>query len=139
MAHDASEPLSRNIDVLIVDTAGRLHTQDHLMRELEKIKRVIKKRIPGAPHEALLVLDATNGQNAIRQAEDFAKISAAPASSSPSSTAPPRGASSSPSATRSGFPIKFIGVGEQIEDIEPFDADTFVEALFEQPAGTAQG
>ena len=65
--------LARGIDVLIVDTAGRLHTQTHLMRELEKVRGVLARKIPGAPHEALLVLDATNGQNAIRQAEVFTK------------------------------------------------------------------
>ena len=72
VAFDACDAaVSRNIDVLIIDTAGRLHTQDHLMRELAKIRKVVEKRIPGAPHEVLLVLDATTGQNAIRQAEEF--------------------------------------------------------------------
>ena len=74
MAHDACDrALARQVDVLIVDTAGRLHTQTHLMRELEKVRGVLQRKIPGAPHEVLLVLDATNGQNAIRQAEVFTK------------------------------------------------------------------
>src|SRR5439155_10923168 len=74
VAYDAAEAAkARNADVLIVDTAGRLHTQDHLMRELTKIRDVVAKRIPGAPHEVLLVLDATTGQNAIAQAKKFSK------------------------------------------------------------------
>src|SRR5262249_17879908 len=74
VSHDAClRPLSRGIDVMLVDTAGRLHTQSHLMRELEKIRNVLQRLIPGAPHEVLLVLDGTNGQNAIRQAEVFTK------------------------------------------------------------------
>ena len=74
VAHDACDrALARGVDILIVDTAGRLHTQTHLMRELEKVRNVLQRKIPGAPHEVLLVLDATNGQNAIRQAEVFTK------------------------------------------------------------------
>src|SRR6185437_5802591 len=74
VAHDACDrALARHVDILIVDTAGRLHTQSHLMRELEKVRNVLQRKIPGAPHEVLLVLDATNGQNAIRQAEVFTR------------------------------------------------------------------
>ena len=85
---------ARDVDVLIVDTAGRLHTQDHLMRQLTKIRDVVAKRIAGAPHEVLLVLDATTGQNALRQAKNSGQGDrTSPASSSPSSTAPPRAGS----------------------------------------------
>ena len=106
VAYDACEAAkTRGIDVLIVDTAGRLHTQDHLMRELTKIRDVVAKRIDGAPHEVLLVLDATTGQNARPPGHrTSAKPSASPASSSPNSTAPPKAASSWPSAINSTSP-----------------------------------
>jgi fused signal recognition particle receptor len=95
VAYDACEAAkARGIDVLIVDTAGRLHTQDHLMRELGKIRDVVSKRIEGAPHETILVLDATTGQNAIRQAEEFGKVVPVSGIFSQSSTAPPKAASS---------------------------------------------
>ena len=107
---------ARGIDVLIADTAGRLHTQSHLMDELKKIARVLKRLDPEAPHEVLLVLDAGLGQNALRQAEQFNARSASPASSSPSSTARRRGGIVIAIARRFGLPIRFVGIGEQAED-----------------------
>lgn len=131
VAYDATEAaVARQADYLIVDTAGRLHTQEHLMRELEKIRRVISKRIPDAPHETLLVLDATTGQNAIQQARRF--HDAAPVTglflSKLDGTA--RGGAVLSIRDELDLPVKFIGVGEQHTDIEPFDASAFVEALF---------
>ncbi len=131
VAYDAADAaVSRNADVLIIDTAGRLHTQENLMRELEKIRRVIGKRIPGAPHETLLVLDATTGQNALQQARLFHQ--SAPVSgiflSKLDGTA--RGGVVLSIQDEMDLPVKFIGLGEQPTDIEPFDAASFVEALF---------
>jgi fused signal recognition particle receptor len=147
VAFDACKAaVSRNVDVLIVDTAGRLHTQDPLMRQLTKIRQVIGKQIPGAPHETLLVLDATSGQNALRQAQEFSAALAGDAAN-------PGG---SPTVERSGvtgiflakldgtakggivvaiksaidIPVKFIGVGETPADLQPFDPEAFVDALF---------
>ncbi|MEE8107293.1 MAG: signal recognition particle-docking protein FtsY [Planctomycetota bacterium] len=131
VAFDAADAaLNRGADYLIVDTAGRLHTQDHLMRELEKIRRVLGKRIPGAPHETLLVLDATTGQNAMRQARLFHEV--APVSgiflSKLDGTA--RGGAILSIHDELGIPVKFVGVGEQHTDMESFDAAAFVDALF---------
>jgi fused signal recognition particle receptor len=131
VAYDAADAaLARGADVLIVDTAGRLHTQEHLMRELEKIRRVLGKRIPGAPHETLLVLDATTGQNALQQARRF--HDAAPVTgiflSKLDGTA--RGGVVLSIRDELGLPVKFVGVGEKPADIEPFDPKSFVDALF---------
>jgi fused signal recognition particle receptor len=141
---------SRGVDYLILDTAGRLHTQDPLMRQLTKIRSVISRQIPGAPHETLLVLDATSGQNALRQAEEFDK---AVYGSAPGGE--PGNAGASPEkgqgvtgiflakldgtakggiviaikdATR--IPVKFVGVGETPDDLQPFDPESFIEAMF---------
>src|SRR5262249_33791261 len=131
VAHDACEKaLARSYDVLIVDTAGRLHTQAHLMRELEKIHRVVSKRIPGAPHEVLLVLDATTGQNAITQAEMFKKTVQCTGIILAKLDGTAKGGAIFAIKQKLGLPVKFIGVGEKLDDLEPFDPDTFVEALF---------
>jgi fused signal recognition particle receptor len=131
VAHDACERAkSRQFDVVIVDTAGRLHTQAHLMRELEKIFRVIGKLIPGAPHEVLLVLDATNGQNAIVQAESFKKVVQCTGIILAKLDGTAKGGAIFTIKQRLGLPVKFVGVGETLDDLEPFDADTYVEALF---------
>jgi fused signal recognition particle receptor len=131
VAHDACQrALSRNIDVLIVDTAGRLHTQTHLMRELEKIKSVIQRMIPGSPHEVLLVLDGTNGQNAIRQAEVFTKSIGCTGVILTKLDGTAKGGVVVAVRQTMKLPIKFIGVGEGLDDLQPFDADTFVESLF---------
>lgn len=131
VAHDACEKAkARAFDVLIVDTAGRLHTQAHLMRELEKIHRVVTKQIEGAPHEVLLVLDATTGQNAITQADMFKKTIACTGIILAKLDGTAKGGAIFAIKKKLGLPVKFIGVGEGLEDLEPFDADKFVEALF---------
>ena len=121
---------------MIVDTAGRLHTEKNLMKELEKIAKVISKKLPGAPHETLLVLDATTGQNAIRQAQEFK--AAIPVSgiflAKLDGTA--KGGIVIAIARKLGIPIRFIGVGEQAEDFGEFDARAFAAALV---SGNGQG
>jgi fused signal recognition particle receptor len=131
VAHDACEKAkARKFDVLIVDTAGRLHTQAHLMRELEKINRVVGKVIEGAPHEVLLVLDATTGQNAITQAEMFTKLIRCTGIILAKLDGTAKGGAIFTIKKKLGLPVKFVGVGEQLDDLEPFDADAYVEALF---------
>ncbi len=130
VAFDAAEAaIKRDIDVLIVDTAGRLHTQDHLMRELNKIQRVIEKRIPGAPHEVLLVLDATIGQNAINQAKMFSQHVKVTGIMLAKLDGSAKGGAVVGIRDELDVPVKFVGLGEKYEDIEPFDPAAFVEAL----------
>ncbi|MCS6851630.1 MAG: signal recognition particle-docking protein FtsY [Gemmataceae bacterium] len=131
VAHDACEKAkARQFDVLIVDTAGRLHTQAHLMRELEKIRRVVSKQIDGAPHEVLLVLDATTGQNAITQAEIFTKTIQCTGIILAKLDGTAKGGAIFAIKQKLGLPVKFVGVGEQLADLEPFDPEAYVEALF---------
>jgi fused signal recognition particle receptor len=131
VAHDACQrALARKTDVLIVDTAGRLHTQTHLMRELEKIRSVIQRLIPGAPHEVLLVIDATNGQNAIRQAETFTKSIGCTGVILTKLDGTAKGGVAVAVRQTMNLPVKFVGVGEALDDLQPFDADAFVESLF---------
>jgi fused signal recognition particle receptor len=131
VAHDACDrALARGADILIVDTAGRLHTQSHLMRELEKVRGVLQRKIAGAPHEVLLVLDATNGQNAIRQAEVFTKSIGCTGVILTKLDGTAKGGVVVAVRQTIDLPVKFIGVGEGIDDLQPFDADTFVESLF---------
>jgi fused signal recognition particle receptor len=131
VAHDACErALARGVDVLIVDTAGRLHTQTHLMRELEKVRSVLARKIPGAPHEVLLVLDATNGQNAIRQAEVFTKSIGCTGIVLTKLDGTAKGGVVVAVRQAMNLPVKFLGVGEAIDDLQPFDAEAFVESLF---------
>lgn len=133
VAHDACEKAkARNFDVLIVDTAGRLHTQTHLMKELEKIHKVVVRQIPGAPHEVLMVLDATQGQNAIVQAEQFKKSIGSTGIILAKLDGTAKGGAIFGVKQKLNLPVKFIGVGEKPEDLEPFDPDTYVEALFAQ-------
>jgi len=132
VAFDACEAaLSRNADVVIVDTAGRLHTQTNLMRELEKIHRVIGRKIPGAPHEVLLVLDATTGQNALSQAKLFRDAVKVTGVFLAKLDGTAKGGIVVAIDNELDLPVKFIGIGEKQEDIEPFDPNAFVEALFE--------
>jgi fused signal recognition particle receptor len=132
VAHDACERAkARGFDVVIVDTAGRLHTQAHLMRELEKIHRVVSKQIEGAPHEVLLVLDGTTGQNAIVQAEQFKKTVHCTGVVMTKLDGTAKGGAVFAIKQKLNLPVKFIGVGEKLDDLEPFDPDTYVEALFE--------
>jgi len=131
VAFDACQAaIARKTDVLIIDTAGRLHTQDHLMRELEKINRVVQKNIPAAPHESLLVLDATTGQNAIRQAEEFKKAVDLTGIFLSKLDGTARGGIVIAIRHQLGLPVKFVGTGEKPEDIAPFDPEQFIEALF---------
>jgi fused signal recognition particle receptor len=133
VAHDACEKAkARNFDVLIVDTAGRLHTQTHLMKELEKIHRVVAKQIPGAPHEVLLVIDATNGQNAVAQAEQFSKSVKCSGIILSKLDGSAKGGAAFAIKSKLGLPVKLVGLGEQLDDLEPFDPDGFVQELFEK-------
>src|SRR5437660_4224924 len=133
VAHDACERAkARGYDALIVDTAGRLHTQAHLMRELEKIHRIVGKQVPGAPHEVFLVLDATNGQNAVAQAEQFTKAVKCTGIVLTKLDGTAKGGAVFAVKSKVGLPVKYVGVGETIEDLEVFDPDSFVAALFEK-------
>ncbi len=120
---------ARNIDVLIADTAGRLHTQDNLMEELKKIKRVMGKLDENAPHETLLVVDGGTGQNALRQAEAFDEAIGLTGLAITKLDGTAKGGIVFALAEKTKLPIRFIGVGEKIEDLRPFDAGEFVEAL----------
>jgi fused signal recognition particle receptor len=126
-----SAAVARNADYLIIDTAGRLHTQDHLMRELEKIFRVIGKQIPSGPHEVLLVLDATTGQNALTQAKMFKNSAKVTGIMLAKLDGTAKGGIVIAIRNEVDIPVKFIGIGEKIDDIEPFDPDKFVDALME--------
>jgi fused signal recognition particle receptor len=131
VAYDACEAAkARNTDVLIVDTAGRLHTQEHLMRELGKIRDVISKRVEGAPHETILVLDATTGQNAVRQAQEFGKVVAVTGILLAKLDGTAKGGVVMSIRDQLKLPVKFIGLGETPADIETFDPERFVTALF---------
>ncbi|MGH8249617.1 MAG: signal recognition particle-docking protein FtsY [Steroidobacteraceae bacterium] len=128
---------SRGIDVLIADTAGRLHTQSHLMDELAKIARVIRRIDPDAPHESLLVLDAGLGQNALRQAEQFHRAIGVSGIVVTKLDGTARGGIVIAIARRFGLPIRFVGVGEQAEDFGIFDARAYVEGLLRPAERTA--
>jgi fused signal recognition particle receptor len=131
VAFDAcSAAIARKADVLLVDTAGRLHTQDHLMRELTKIRNVVAKKIPGAPHEVLLVLDATTGQNAINQAKVFTDAVDVTGIFLAKLDGTAKGGIVVAIRNELGLPVKFVGIGEKPTDVEPFDPESFVEALF---------
>ena len=121
---------AKEIDVLIADTAGRLHTRDNLMRELEKIVRVLRKQDEGIPDEILLVLDATTGQNAVNQAESFHKSTSLTGIVLTKLDGTAKGGVVFAIARRFGIPLRFIGIGEQASDLRPFAAREFVEALF---------
>ena len=131
VAFDACEAaIARKIDVLLVDTAGRLHTQDHLMKELNKIQRVVQKRLPEAPHEVLLVLDATIGQNALNQAKLFAEVVNVTGLFLAKLDGSAKGGVVVGIREKLSIPVKFVGLGETYEDIEPFDPETFASAMF---------
>ncbi len=117
--------------MLIVDTAGRLHTRQNLMAELQKICRVVAKKIPGAPHETLMVLDATTGQNAISQALRFNESVAVSGIVLAKLDGTAKGGVIFGIKDQVDIPVKFVGVGEQLEDLMPFDPDQFVDALFQ--------
>lgn len=122
---------ARQIDILLVDTAGRLQTKTNLMAELEKINRVIAREIPGAPHETLLVLDATTGQNAVSQAKLFTQAAPVTGVVLTKLDGTAKGGIVIGIKAELGIPIKWIGVGEAVEDLRPFAAEDFAKALFE--------
>jgi len=123
---------SRGVDVLIADTAGRLHTKSNLMDELSKVKRVMAKLDETAPHEVMLVLDAGTGQNALNQAEQFHQAVGVTGITLTKLDGTAKGGIVFAIAAKMGIPIRFIGVGEQIDDLRPFAADEFVKALFDR-------
>jgi fused signal recognition particle receptor len=125
---------ARGVDVLIADTAGRLHTQAHLMEELKKIRRVLGRLDPGAPHEVLLILDGTIGQNAVAQAEQFNKALGVTGLVITKLDGTAKGGVVLAIAEKLRIPIRYVGVGEQIEDFGPFDAGEFVAALLRSGA-----
>lgn len=130
VAYDAVKAArARNIDVLILDTAGRLHTKTNLMEEMKKIKRVVGKELPGAPHEVLLVVDATNGQNAIAQAKTFHESLQLTGIVVTKLDGTAKGGFILPIAHTLQIPVRYIGVGEQMDDLIPFSAKAFADAI----------
>jgi fused signal recognition particle receptor len=121
--------IARGSDVVIVDTAGRLHTKANLMEELRKIRRVAERECPGAPHETLLVLDASTGQNGLQQARLFQEAVAISGIVLTKLDGTARGGIAVAVAVELGVPIRFIGIGEGVDDLRPFQADEFVDAL----------
>jgi fused signal recognition particle receptor len=131
VVHDAAEAaVARKADILLVDTAGRLHTRENLMRELEKIRRVASRIVPGAPHEVLLVLDATTGQNAVSQAKKFTESVGLTGLFLAKLDGTAKGGVVVAIWNEVKVPVKYVGVGEGIDDILRFDPETFVDALF---------
>ena len=120
---------ARGVDVLLVDTAGRLHTKSNLMEELVKLKRVVSRQVAGAPHEALMVLDAPTGQNGLQQAKVFHEAVGLTGLILTKLDGTAKGGIVVRIYQELGVPIKFVGVGERLEDLQPFDAKTFVNAL----------
>jgi len=120
---------ARGIDVVIADTAGRLHTQGHLMEELRKIKRVVQKHDPYAPHEVMLVVDATTGQNALNQAVQFHEAIGLTGITLTKLDGTAKGGILLAIARRMGLPVRYVGLGEAIDDLEPFDAKVYAESL----------
>jgi fused signal recognition particle receptor len=130
VAYDAIEAASaRGRDVVIVDTAGRLHTQTNLMEELAKVRRVIERRLPGAPHETLLVVDATTGQNGLQQARLFGEAVSVSGVALTKLDGSAKGGVALAIAHELGLSVKLVGVGERIEDLRPFDPDDYARAL----------
>jgi fused signal recognition particle receptor len=130
---------ARNKDVIIIDTAGRLHTQVNLMEELKKIKRVIGKKLEGAPHEVMLVLDATTGQNAVSQARLFNEAVGVTGLTLTKLDGTAKGGIVVNISRELGIPVRFIGIGEQIDDLRDFDPREFVDALFFNGGGNGAG
>jgi fused signal recognition particle receptor len=130
VAYDAIDAAqARGLDVVIVDTAGRLHTQTNLMEELAKVRRVIEGKLPGAPHETLLVVDATTGQNGLQQARLFGETAHVTGVALTKLDGSAKGGVALPIAYELGLPVKLVGVGEKLDDLRPFDAQDFARAL----------
>ena len=122
---------ARNTDVVLIDTAGRLHNKQNLMNELNKISRVVDRELPGCDRETLLVLDAATGQNAVNQAREFQSAAGITGIVLTKLDGTPKGGVVLPIMQDLGLPVKFIGVGEQVDDLQPFDPDAFADALFD--------
>jgi fused signal recognition particle receptor len=132
VAFDAVEAArARGLDVVVIDTAGRLHTQEHLMEELAKVRRVIDRQLPGAPHETLLTIDATTGQNGLRQALLFREAVDVTGIVLTKLDGTAKGGIALAIAQELGVPVKLIGIGEGLDDLRPFDPDDFARALLE--------
>ena len=132
VAFDAIEAAkARGLDVVIIDTAGRLHTQQHLMDELRKVRKVIERQAPGAPHETLLTIDATTGQNGLRQALLFREADDVTGIALTKLDGTAKGGIALAIAQELGVPVKLIGIGEALEDVRPFDQDDFAQAILE--------
>ncbi len=129
--HDAlSAATARNVDVVIIDTAGRLHTKSNLMQELDKMRRVAGRKIPGAPHEVLLVVDATTGQNGLSQAQEFMKFTGITGLIVTKLDGTAKGGILFSICQELGIPVRFVGVGESLEDLLEFSPESFVDSLF---------
>jgi fused signal recognition particle receptor len=131
VAHEAVGAARREgTDVLLIDTAGRLHTKVNLMAELDKVQRVVGRQLPGAPHEVLMTVDATTGQNGLRQAKMFKEVAGLTGIILTKLDGTAKGGIALAIANEVGVPIKLVSVGEKVEDLHPFDAREFAEALF---------
>ena len=131
VAHEAVHAArSEGTDVLLIDTAGRLHTKVNLMAELDKVQRVVQRQLPGAPHEVLMTVDATTGQNGLRQAQMFKEVAGLTGIILTKLDGTAKGGIALAIADEVGVPIKLISVGEKVEDLHPFDAHEFAQALF---------
>jgi fused signal recognition particle receptor len=142
VAYDAVDAgIARGVDGVLIDTAGRLHTQSNLMAELDKVRRVIERRLPGAPHETWLVLDGTNGQNAIQQAREFTSAVSVTGLVITKLDGTARGGAVFNIVRELGLPVRYIGTGETAELLEAFEADAFVDAVLASPSssGAASG
>lgn len=129
--HDAMDAAAaRNMDIVLVDTAGRLHTKSNLMQELEKMRRVAGRKVPGAPHEVLLVIDATTGQNGLSQAREFTKSTGVTGLIVTKLDGTAKGGVLFSIAQDLGIPVRYVGVGEALDDLLDFSPESFVESLF---------
>lgn len=132
VAHDTvSAAKARGVDVVLIDTAGRLHNKAHLMQELSKIRRVVEKELPGAPHETLLVIDGTTGQNGVNQARAFLEAAQVTGLVVTKLDGTAKGGVILSIMKHFDIPVKFVGVGEAADDLLPFDPSAFVDALFD--------
>jgi fused signal recognition particle receptor len=131
--HDAlSAAAARNSDLVIIDTAGRLHTKSNLMLELDKMRRVAARKIPGAPHEVLLVVDATTGQNGLTQAREFMKVTGITGLIVTKLDGTAKGGILFSISQELGIPVQFIGIGESLEDLVEFSPEVFIDSLFNE-------
>jgi fused signal recognition particle receptor len=131
VAYDAVQrAIDTGADVVLIDTAGRLHTKTNLMQELEKVRRVVEKQLPGAPHEVLLTIDATTGQNGMRQAQEFSSFVDVTGVVLTKLDGSAKGGIAVAISNELGIPIKLVGIGESLDDLQPFDATDFLQALF---------